>query len=1017
MKKKKTLLMIIFAAVFCAALSVAGVMSVYAEAEKWSKVDIADSYVYGETFVVPERTVTVGNSSVAALSVVTCPGGKVTQAKTLRLGDMGDYTVRYYAKIGSRQYAKDETFSVKGVGYEVKSSLSSVSYGKYSEYGADSEGLNVKLTNKDELEFTKLLNVDGLNRIDAIVKFFITPEQQGTADFNKLTFRLTDSADNSVYLDIEVNRSQFGGSGLGTSWVMAGGNGQDMVGEEAGKMIHVNDNIGTSVNGSFVAQDNSGTWNGPASNHSPDRYIIGLYYDSAANSVFANSKRVSVLDDPNFYKELWNGFPSGKARLSVRASGYSGATANFCLTEIFGMTASDLKANTFTDTDAPSVTVLFDRENVPTAEVGRSYPIPAATAYDDYAGECETEIKIYYGYFSGSPVSVGVKDGSFVPDREGDYAIVYSAKDGFGNPAEEVLIVKALEKTADVKVTLPENPVTEIELGTYMEFPAATVTGGSGEIKLETTVIYNGERIAAKKGFRPENAGEYTIEYTATDYIGKTGTASFTINATAGDKPLFIDDLTLPPVYISGGKYALPVLYANDYSNGHLNRILCDVKVGDANGVKTYRAGDDFTPAVNSSGDKIEITYYAGNAEYGTTSVPVIIGRAEKSVLMSNYIYGEDVIAEVRDDNGDLYRSGIAVSPKPGKKKAGWIFANAQVADGVSLALMTIAGKSDFDKLGFTFVDSADGNRSVTITVEVKARAVVITHGGNSYSLSSAVKNGGEIAVAYSDGRITVNCNDGESVASVPLKSYDSGEAFDGFPSSRVYFGVYSEGNPTGTKYLVTSVCDNALSYRNNDFNAPSFSVSGDYGGKWDINSVYTIRKGVCGDAFAPSSDVEFTVTAPDGSVVKDLNGKELKSIKPDEEYEILLSSYGKYKIAYTIKEVDWLGNSKQFNITVFVVDEEAPKIEFTSGGTKEATIGNVLVMPDFKVSDNVTAESDIKVSVYVVNAHGKLIKLTDGANSIKCAYSGKYSFVVCATDAEGNSSSLVWDVIVKEVK
>ena len=122
----------------------------------------------------------------------------------------------------------------------------------------------------------------------------------------------------------------------------------------------------------------------------------------------------------------------------------------------------------------------------------------------------------------------------------------------------------------------------------------------------------------------------------------------------------------------------------------------------------------------------------------------------------------------------------------------------------------------------------------------------------------------------------------------------------------------------------------------------------------------------------------------------------------------------GKYKIAYTIKEVDWLGNAKQFNITIFVVDEEAPEIEFTSDGTKEAGVGDVIVMPDFKVSDNVTAASDVKVSVYVVNAQGKLIKLADGANSIRCAYSGKYSFVVCATDAEGNSSSLVWNVIVK---
>ncbi len=1012
MKNKKTLVAFILTIAFCVSIGTVGAISVYAKTEKWSAVNIETSYAYGDDFIVPERTVTAGDKTVTALSTVTYPNGKITSEKTVRLGIIGDYVIRYYAEIGSKQYAKEEKFSVNGVGYETKSPLSSAAYGNYGEYGANTDGLLVRLANKDELTFTKLIDVRSLSQATPIADFFITPDRQGSADFNKLIFRLTDSLDDSVYLDIEINRSQFSGSGLTMSWVMAGGNGQDMVGEELGKMIHVNDNVGASMDGSFVAQDNSGTWNGPAHNHEPDKYVMRIYFDYKTKTVYNTSKKVADLDDPVYYKDLWSGFVSDKARLSVRANGYLNTTANFCITAVNGLTQDELKNNSFCDDGAPVITVLTEESETPKAETGRAYSIPKAVGYDDYAGECETNVNVYYGYFSETPVSVGVVNGSFTPDRGGDYAIVYSACDGFGNKAEKVVLVEAVEKVDDIKINMPEGILTEIKLGEYLSFPVPTIVGGSGKINLETAVVFNGERVALKDGFRPENAGKYKIEYLATDYIGKTAVASFEVNAKANDKPLFLEDVSLPPVYISGGKYELPILYANDYSSGRLERVLCKVRVKDANGVKTYVSGERFIPTAANNGEKAEITYFAGETDYRTISVPVVIGRDESSVIMKNYVCGDDVTVDVRDENGALYTTGIAVTPKTNKAK--WVFANAQVANGASVALQTINGKSSFDLLGFTFADANDSGCSVTVKAAVKTRKLEITHGDDVYTLETAIKNGGKIQVSLSDGKISIDCNDGESTLSLPLKVYDNGEKFNGFPSSRVYLGVYSEGDPSGIKYLVTSVCENVLSYRNNDSNAPAFSISGDYGGKWELNSVYTVNKGVCGDVFAPSSEVSFTVTAPDGSIVKDVNGKELKSVSADAEYELLLSSYGKYKISYSIKEVDWLGNSKIFNVTVSVVDEDAPVIEFTSDGTKEASVGETIVMPNFKVSDNVTAEKDIKVSVYVVNAYGKLIALKDGANSIKCEFNGVYTFIVYAMDGEGNTSTLKWSVNVK---
>ena len=261
--------------------------------------------------------------------------------------------MRYYASIGKEQYSDEKSFTVQGFGYGVNSAESSVAYGRYTEFGADSTGLKVKLANGDKLTFTKLINVAALTQSDALFKFFITPEHQGAADFNKLTFTLTDSVDSSKYLRIDVNRGQFSSGGVGVSWVMAGGNGQDMVGYEKGKKLHVNDDVGTALYISFVAQNNSGDgWSGPAFNVKPDSRYGTISFDYNSKIVYANSDIVSDLDSSDYYKDLWSGWSSDKARLTVSASGYSSSTANFCITEIFGMSADELRDNNFIDDEA-----------------------------------------------------------------------------------------------------------------------------------------------------------------------------------------------------------------------------------------------------------------------------------------------------------------------------------------------------------------------------------------------------------------------------------------------------------------------------------------------------------------------------------------------------------------------------------------------------------------------------------------------------------------------------------------
>ena len=104
MKNKKTRIAFVLLAVFCISFCMFGAMSAYAQTEKWSEIEIDAYYAYGDDFTVPERTVTAGDKSAVALFAVTCPNGKVTSEKTVKLGMVGDYVVRYYAGIGTQSW-------------------------------------------------------------------------------------------------------------------------------------------------------------------------------------------------------------------------------------------------------------------------------------------------------------------------------------------------------------------------------------------------------------------------------------------------------------------------------------------------------------------------------------------------------------------------------------------------------------------------------------------------------------------------------------------------------------------------------------------------------------------------------------------------------------------------------------------------------------------------------------------------------------------------------------------------
>ena len=108
-----------------------------------------------------------------------------------------------------------------------------------------------------------------------------------------------------------------------------------------------------------------------------------------------NGSHIAHLNNLEYYETAWNGFPSGKARLTVTANELKADTANFCITKLFGV---DLSATLFSETDAPIVTPSMTQDEMPKGEVGRAYTIPTATGYDYYSGACDVKMSVYRDY-------------------------------------------------------------------------------------------------------------------------------------------------------------------------------------------------------------------------------------------------------------------------------------------------------------------------------------------------------------------------------------------------------------------------------------------------------------------------------------------------------------------------------------------------------------------------------------------------------------------------------------------
>lgn len=974
----------------------------------WSKSELSEEYTTGTVLSIPSRTLTLGTQTVKASATVTYPDGRATVAANVPLDIHGNYKVNYTAVLAGKAYMNAVEFSVYDPIASVQKAGSSISYGKY-EYAKSAEGLMVSMTAGDTLRFHTAIDVSNLTKDDALVKAFATPSVKGKADFEKLTFTFRDASNPDIYLKV-VSRHYYNHLGIPVSFQSAGANGQPMKGIEYrtnGSLIHTDDFYGTSTNHSFSLDFSELTynWTRPYADEMP----IDIRFDAENLQVYVcNGSTVNNmiidLDDIAYFDTLWSGFPSGKAYLEITPEEFVKSTAHFCVTEVYGV---DLTAEKNVDEEGPIITVDTNYEEMPDAERGRTYTLPDASAWDIYDGICSVKRSVYYNYNSPSAVLIDVKNNQFTANYVGQYAIVYEASDYSGNVSKTILWVNAVADVALPTVSVSEE-FKAVTVGSMVYPLPSTTNSACGEVTVKVEAIFNGVSVDMTNGFRPEKAGTYTIRYTVTDYIGQSTSIEKKLTVNGSDVPVFVDTPILPKWYIAGATYAVPMLEANDYRSGSLEKKACAVTITDNNGTKSYKQGDTFVPNVKNNGDTIRLVFTCDGASV-TYEVPAIIPTTinptnnRPALLIENYFDCNAVTLEKLTD-------GIVMNMTD--KNGGFTFVNPLVAEDFSVDFKGVAGKTEFESIKVYLTDSENEQEKVSAEIINKGSFVQIVLANQTIRYDASFEKEDLFSIGYSLGKLVVGTTKFDVDTTV------DGQKFKGFSSGKILLTLEVDGamaNQAAIKVL--SIDNHVVNSMTLDTTMPKVAVVGEYGGCHSINSLITLPIVMAGDVVNPNVTFSMSVTDDStGEPLKDVNGVLLQNVDPTKNYTIKFDRYGTYSVSMTASEVfgGIKTNTCNFSYNIIIMDEIAPTLLLDSEFVDKANVGDVIAIPSITVRDNYTTTENLVVSLYCVTPGGSRVHLPNGCTAVQVTEAGVYEFRITAMDEQGNMTVIYKTVTVK---
>jgi hypothetical protein len=251
----------------------------------------------------------------------------------------------------------------------------------------------------------------------------------------------------------------------------------------------------------------------------------------------------------------------------------------------------------------------------------------------------------------------------------------------------------------------------------------------------------------------------------------------------------------------------------------------------------------------------------------------------------------------------------------------------------------------------------------------------------------------------------------------------DNGNAFNGFPSGRVYISSEVVDAEQGAKYYLKQFDNHILNKGTADRTPPRVAIVGEYGGLYNKNDIYHLAPALASDTLYADISASVTVRTPSGEIVLDVNGLALENVPADKVYDIKLSEYGQYRVKYEARDALMEGTIEH---TINVFDNKAPRITVADTWSATAKLGETVELPELYVSDDSATLEEMHVFRFVRNPYGKAVSF--GQDFIVTEYGqlkyykytftfnnvGVYTFYNVAYDGAGNQKIVEYTVTVE---
>lgn len=973
----------------------------------WTGNDLQPRYVSNRMLTVPVKTVTAAGQSAQASAVVHLPDGSAQKVDSLFLEQTGKYTVSYTADLDGKLYSQQYAFDV--VSANVLTGEKSTAVWGMSEQFGDT-GLMIGLAQGETLTFANTIDVASLTNATAgavpLLELYVTPEHIGSTDFRRLYVTFTDSVDSTQTVTVLLGEYA---DGRPETMLSVSPKGDQFTSWEwySDSIFRGEDSWHAHANTSFNA-----TYG--ANNHAQKDSPIMLWYENDTRQIFyhtldtadvlSNKKMLIDLDDTKFYNTLFEGFSSGRVRVSMRADKYNRDTlARFTVKRLGNI---DLTKET-ADFGTPRITVdsPFALDNVPDAVVGGAYLVPEATAVDGEGIPVSVHTAVYHtNNGTSGRADVSVTNGRFATAKSGEYHIVYTATDRGGKTATQT--VKVNTRDSIKKPTVTATVASSVTAGASIDLSNMKTTGNY----VTVSVAVDGEPVENINAYVFERTGEHSVTYTVTDICGQTAEETYTVSVTSPSEPKCLTEPQLPNILIAGCRYYMPEVTAYTFDGNGKTAVKTECYITDNRGMRKVDSGEVCVPIVAENGDEVTVTYKAGDATVYETKIRCIqaytVQNGRNRIQIENYFVGD---FEYTKNTYSMTCTATADSTKNGNNS--FVFARKLPAEKFSVMLGTIPELSSFDAVRVTLFEPNTGvSVSFTIDCDIdespdgyrrKAGYVSTGAGVNRTRISMPalyIRDGGKVTGMYKDGNWVFN-----SDYSVRIALDDNGNPFNGFGDAEVYCRVSMEGAKAGAAFNVYDICGQTISSNPLDGIAPTIRVEGDYGGDKTLGSSIVVGKATAFDVLDAMTTLGVSVTAPDGSFVTSDDGVLLENVSCEREYTFTVSQYGTYAVYY--RAFDSLGgNTRQFSYSYTVSDNTAPVIEFKSDVPTTGKVGTAFVIPDFTVTDDMTASENTIVYKSVIAPNLDCSYLKSNANSYVPKYAGEYTVVITAIDEHGNT-------------